>query len=88
MKHIEDSFSAKKIDNGPTSLTSFRMMAEPPALPSRDDALVDKSAAGPKPCLSPVKMRTLTAVGGLLPASAAFTAMRIIFLRPFFLEPR
>ena len=48
-KHIGDSSSAKKVDIGPTSSTSFGMKAEPPALPLRDDALVDKDAAAPKP---------------------------------------
>ena len=55
----------------------------PPDLPlylvSRDDALIDKGAAAPKPCLSFVEMRTLTAAGGLLLASTASTATRIIF---------
>ena len=57
---------------------------EPPALPCRDDAMVNKGAAVPKPCLSPVKKRTLTATGGLLPTSTASTAKRIIFHQGLF----
>ena len=76
-----DSCSAKKIQAGPTSSTHFGLKAEPPALPRRDDVLADKGAATPKPCPSPVEMRILTAAGGLLPASTASTATRIIFYR-------
>ena len=39
-----------------------------PALPClREDALVDNDTAAPKSCLPPLKMRTTTAAGGLLP---------------------
>ena len=65
-----------------TSSTSFGMKAEPSALPCWDEVLVDKGAAAPKPCLSPVEMRTPTATGGLLPAGIASSAMIIIFSRP------
>ena len=65
-----------------TSLNSFGMKAEPPALSGRDDVLVDKDAAASKPCLSPVEMHTLTAAGDLLPAGNATTATRIIFYQP------
>ena len=79
-----DSCSAKRVDAGPTSSTSFSMTAEPPALPQRDDVLVDKGAEAPKPCLSPVEIRTLTAAGGLLPTGTYSTAIRTIFPRPLF----
>ena len=79
-----DSSSARRFDDGPTSLTRFDMIAEPPALPWRDDALVDKGAKAPKPCLSPVHMCTLTTAGGLLPVGTTATAMRTIFPRPLF----
>ena len=36
-----DSYYAKRVDAGPTSSTSFGMQAEPPALPLRDDSLVN-----------------------------------------------
>ena len=76
-----DSCSAKKVDPDLMCLTSFGDdSTKPPALPCfRDDAMVDKSAPAPKPRLSPVEMRTLTAAGGLLPAGTASTATRTIF---------
>ena len=75
-----DSSSAQ-VDHDPICLTSFGDdSTEPPALPCcRDDALVDKGAEVPKPCLSPVETRTLTATGSLLPAGTASTATRTIF---------
>ena len=81
-----DSCSAKRVDPGLTSLTSFGKIAEPTLAPEKctSDALVDKSAAVPKACLSPVEIRTLTATGGLLPTGTASTAMRIIVSRPLF----
>ena len=69
-KH-EDSCSAKRVQAGPTNSANFGMKAEPPTLPHWDGVLVDKGAAAPKPCLSPVEMRTPTAAGGLLPADIA-----------------
>ena len=60
------------------------MTTEPPAHPRRDDVLVDKGASAPKPCLSPVEMRTLTAAGDLLPAGTASTTMKTIFSRSIF----
>ena len=74
--------SSARVDGDPTSLISFGMIAEPPALPCRDDALVDKGAEAPKPCLSPVEMRMPTAAGGLLPPCIASTVMRSIFPPP------
>ena len=62
-----DSFSANRIQAGPTCSTSFGVEAEPSALPCRDDVLVENGAAAPKSCLSPLKMCTPTAGGGLLP---------------------
>ena len=51
------------------------MKFKSPVLPRCDDVLVDKGAVAPKPCLSPVEMRTLTAAGGLLPTGKTSTAM-------------
>ena len=80
-----DSFSVQ-VDPDPMYMASFGDgSTKPLALPyCRDDALVDKGAAAPKPCLSSVEMRTLTTAGGLLPAGTASIAMRTIFLRSFF----
>ena len=66
-KHIGDSSSANQVDPDQMCSTSFGMKAEPPALPRRDDVLVDKGAAGPKPCLSLMEMCTLTVTGDLIP---------------------
>ena len=43
--------SAKRVQASPTNSTSFGVKAEPPALPRRDDVLVDNGAAAPKSCL-------------------------------------
>ena len=70
-----ESVSAR-VDDGPTSLTSFGTIAKPLVkAPEKfiDDALVHKGAEASKPCLSPVKMHTPVAAGGLLPAGTAST---------------
>ena len=77
-----DSCSAKRIQAGPTSSTSFGIKAEPPALPRWDHILVDKGATTPKPRFSSAKMRTRTAASGLLPAGTASTATRTPFDQP------
>ena len=71
-----DICSAKRVQAGPKSSTTFGMKVEPPALPCSDDVLVYNGAAGPKSCLSPLEMRTTTAAGGLLPAGTVSTATR------------
>ena len=80
-----NSCSAKKVDPNPMFLTTFGDdSTKPAALPYRDDAMFDKGAAAPKPCLLPVEIRTPTAASGLLPVDIAYTAMRTIFFRPLF----
>ena len=74
-----DSFSAKRIQDGPKSSTIFGEKVEPPALPCRDDVVVQNGAAAPKSCLSPLKMRTPTAAGGLLPPGETSTTTRTTF---------
>ena len=74
-----DSCSAKRVQAGPRSSTSFGIKAEPPALPRGDDVLVDIGTAAPNPCLSSVEVRTLTAADGLLPIGKASTATMTIF---------
>ena len=76
-----DSCTAKRIQAGKTTSTSFGVKAEPPALPCRID-LVDNGAAAPKSYPSLLKMRTPTAAGDLLPASEASTTTRITFYQP------
>ena len=81
-KYIGDSSSSKKFNSDMTSLISFGMIASSPALSLSDDIPVDKGAAAPKPCLSSVEMRTLTAAGGLFFAGAASTVTRTTFHQP------
>ena len=81
VKHEDDSCSAKGVQAGPTSSTSFGMKAEPPALLRWDDVLVDKDAAAQKSSRSPVEIRPRTTAGGLLPAGKASTATRIIYFQ-------
>ena len=79
-----DSSSANQVNPDQMCRTSFGDdFTGPPPLPcSRDDALVDNGAAAPKPCLSPVEMRTQTAAGIIFPAGKASTATRIIYYQP------
>ena len=79
-----DKSSSAQVDHDPMCLTSFGDdSTEPPTLPLRGDALVDKGAAAPKPCPSSVKIRTPTAAGDLLPAGTASTTVtRTLFHQP------
>ena len=78
-----DSFSASRVDPGPkTNSTSFGVKADPPALPCRDDVLIEKGAAAPKSCLSPLEMRTTSAAGGFLPTGKPSTATKTTFNQP------
>ena len=93
-KHTEGSTAAERVISGDNSyaeidpdriyLASFEDDSTGPrGHPcSRDDVLVDNGAAAPKPCLSPVEMRTRTAAGGLLAAGKVSTATRITFYQP------
>ena len=75
--------SSVRVDLDPMCLTSFDDDSiELPAVPCGVDTLGDKGTEAPKPCLSPVEMRTLIATGSLLPAGTASTATRTIFPRP------
>ena len=78
--------SSAQVDPDQMCLTSFGDDSTGPrTFPySRDDALVNKGAAAPKPCLSPMEMRTLTAAGDLLPTGTAFRATMTIFHQPPF----
>ena len=75
-----DSFSARRVEPGPkTNSTSVGMIAEPPALPSRDDVLVENGDASPKSCLPFLGMHSPSAAGGLLPTGEASTAIETTF---------
>ena len=52
-----DSPFANRVDPDPICSTSFSVKVEPPALPCRDDVLVENDAAAPKSCLSSLEMR-------------------------------
>ena len=79
-----DSCTTNRVDPDPMCSTSFgNDSVGPLALPClKDDALVGNGAAAPKSCLSPLKMHSPIAAGGLLPAGEAFTTTRITFFQP------
>ena len=75
-----DNVSARRVEPGPkTNSTSVGMMAELPALPCRDDILVENGDASPKSCLPFKEMRSPSAAGALLPTDEAFTATNTTF---------
>ena len=65
----------------PMRFTSFgdQECIEPPALPYKNDALVNQGPEVPKPCLSPVRMRKSTPNGGLLHAGSTLTLSHTFF---------
>ena len=70
-----DSFTARRVEPGPnTSSTSFGVKDEPPALPCRDDVVVESGDAAPQSCLPSVEMRSSTAAGGLVSTGETSTA--------------
>ena len=72
-----DSFSARRVEPDPnTNSTSFGVKAEPPALPCRDDVVVEGGDATPRSYLPSLEMRSPTAADGLLPTGEASTATR------------
>ena len=78
-----DNFSSNGVQAGPkTTSTSFGVKVEPPALPCRDDIVVNNGAAAPKSYLSPLEMRSPTAAGGLLPTGKTSTATKTTFEHP------
>ena len=67
-----DGFSARRVEPGPnTNSTSFGVKAEPPALPCRDDVVVECGDAASESCLPFLEMRSPTAAGGLGPTDEA-----------------
>ena len=59
-----DSCTAYRVQDGRKISTCFGVMAEPPALLCRDDAVVENGAAAPKSCLPSLEMRSPTAADG------------------------
>ena len=83
-KKCGDISSARVYDN-PTSLASFGNLPKPPVLPEFiDNDLVDEGAEAPKPCLSPMEMRTLKPTGDLLLARSASVTLRAVVPSPPF----
>ena len=74
-----DSCTSQKVQDRPKTSTCFGAKVEPPALPYRDDVVVESGAAAPKSCLSPLEMRTTTAGGGLLLTGETSPATRDTF---------
>ena len=78
-----DGFTARRVEPVPnTNSTSFGMKAEPPALPYRDNVVVESGDAAPKSCLPSLEMRSSTAAGGLVPTGEASTATETNFNQP------
>ena len=77
-----DSCTAQKVQDGTKTSTCFGVKAEPPALPCRDDVLVENGAAAPKLYLPPLEMRSSTAAGGSPLTDEASVAMRTTFNQP------
>ena len=78
-----DGFSARRVEPGPnTNSTSFGMKAEPPALPCRDDVVVESGNAASESCLPSMEMRPSTAAGGLVPTGEASKATEINYNQP------
>ena len=55
------------------------MMAESPALPCRDDVVVESGDVAPKSCLLSLEMRSPTAAGGLVPTGETSTATKTTY---------
>ena len=73
-ERLGDIFSDRA--NDPMRLTSFgdQDYTEPPALPCRNEALVNEGHEVAKPCLTPLEMRKSTSAGCLLHAGTASTS--------------
>ena len=70
-----DCFSARRVEPGPTTnSTSFSVKAEPPALPCRDDSVVECGSAASESCFPSMEMRSSTAAVGLVPTGDASKA--------------
>ena len=78
-----DGFSARRVEPGPnTNSTSFSVKTEPPALPCRDDVVVEGGDAASETCLPSLEMRSSTAAGGLVPTGEASATKETNFNQP------
>ena len=78
-----DCFSARQVEPGPTTnSTGFGVKAEPPALPCRDDSVVECGSAESESCFPSMEMRSSTAAGGLVPTGDASKASETTLNEP------
>ena len=78
-----DCFSARRVEPGPTTNpTRFGVKAEPPALPCRDDSVVECGTAASESCLPSMEMRPSIASGGLVPTGEASNASKTTYNQP------
>ena len=78
-----DSCTAEqKVKDGPRTSITCGVEAEPPALPCREDVLVEGGTTAPKSCLPSLEMRTTTAAGGLVRTGKTSTATETNFYQP------
>ena len=78
-----DCVSARRVEPGPTTnSTSFGVKAGPPALPCRDDSVVECGAAAFESYLPSMEMRPSTAAGGLVPTGDASKASETTLNEP------
>ena len=78
-----DSFSACRVNPGPNiNSTSFGMKVEPPALPCRNDIVVESGDAAPKLCLPFLHICSPTAADGIVPTGKTSTTTEITFIQP------
>ena len=78
-----DCFSARRVEPGPTTnSTSFGVKAEPPALPCRDDSVVECGSAASELCFPSMEMHSSTAAGGLVPTDYASKASETTLNEP------
>ena len=69
-----DRFSARRVEPGPnTNSIGFGVKADPPALPCRDDVVVEIGDAAPKSCLPSLEISSSIAADGLVPTAEAST---------------
>ena len=76
-------FSARRVEPGPTTnSTSIGAKADPPALPCRDDSMVECGSAASELCFPSMEMRSSTAAGGLVPTGDASKASETTLNEP------
>ena len=78
-----NGFSARQVEPGPNiNSTSFGVKPKTPALPCRDDDVVESGDAAPQSCIPSLEMRSSTAAGGLVLTGEASTATETNFNQP------